>query len=117
LTTNKGLEIEFNFAELRLNVAELRPKMIAPLNCSRGRDETQAVALLVANGCLSEVGFIRASCGTLSTYDKDNTRDLQPRAAQYIGEPQIAPGTSSRCYFWAILDNSRVLEFMSRIHT
>jgi hypothetical protein len=97
--TNKGLQIEFNFAELRLNVAELRPKVIAPLNCAREGDQTQVVALLLANDGLSEVGFIRAECGTLRSYDKDNTRDLQPRAALYIREPQIASGTSSRCYF------------------
>jgi hypothetical protein len=30
---------------------------------------------------------------------KTITRDLQPRAAVYIREPQIASGTSSRCYF------------------
>jgi len=97
--TNKGLQIEFNFAELRLNVAELRPKVIAPLNCARERDQTQVVAILLVNDGLSEVGFIRAECGTLHSYEKDNTRDLQPRAALYIREPQIASGTSSRCYF------------------
>jgi hypothetical protein len=97
--TNKGLQIEFNFAELRLNVAELRSKVIAPLNCAIEGDQTQVVAILLANDGLSEVGFTRAACGTLSCYDKDNTRDLQPRAALYIREPQIASGTSSRCYF------------------